>query len=138
MTTEPEGVGSPRALNFVARPLVYVAGPYTTPDPVENSHRTILEATRLADGGLVTPVVPHLTLMWHLVVPRTLEFWYAYDIAIAARCDALLRLSGPSTGADREVEFAVASGIPVFHETSALERWAEEWIRITREGESRT
>jgi Domain of unknown function (DUF4406) len=110
-------------LPYAERPLVYIAGPYTHPDPVENTHRTIRFATKLIDEGLVTPVVPHLTLLWHLVVPRPLEFWYEYDIATLARCDALYRLPGESHGADREVEFAREKGIPVFTDLDALHGW---------------
>jgi hypothetical protein len=111
---------------FTRRPLVYVAGPYTNPDPVENTNRAIHAVDALLEVGLVTPISPHLTLLWHLVKPRTLDFWYAYDLATLARCDAVYRLSGISTGADREVEFAIQQGIPVFEDTDALHAWARE------------
>ena len=65
---------------FKDRPLVYVAGPYTSSDPVRNTHNTIRLAQELADEGLVTPVVPHLTMLWHAVVPQEIDFWYAYDV----------------------------------------------------------
>jgi len=111
---------------YVDRPMVYVAGPYTSPDPVKNTHDTVHRASEMIDEGKVTPVVPHLTLLWHLVVPRTdVEFWYAYDLAILARCDAVLRLEGPSTGADREVAFAVELGLPLFTTKQALYEWAD-------------
>jgi Domain of unknown function (DUF4406) len=112
---------------FTRRPLVYVAGPYTNPDPVENTNRTIHAVDALIERGLVTPVSPHLTLLWHLVKPRPLDFWYAYDLATLARCDAVYRLPGPSTGADREVEFAKANNIPVFEDEMLLEVWARDW-----------
>jgi nucleoside 2-deoxyribosyltransferase len=114
---------------YVDRPLVYIAGPYTRPDPVENSHAIIQFASDLIDEGLVTPVVPHLTLMWHLVSPRPLEFWYEYDVATLARCDALFRVDGESTGADREVEFAAARAIPVFTTRDQLREWALSKLR---------
>jgi hypothetical protein len=113
--------------SYVDRPLVYVAGPYTNPDPVENTNLIIRFATDLIDEGLVTPVVPHLTLLWHLVVPRPLEFWYAYDVATLARCDGLFRVEGESHGADREVEFAEDRKIPVFTDRAALNVWAARW-----------
>ncbi len=109
---------------FVDRPMVYVAGPYTSPDPVLNTHRVISTVNDIVDDGIVTPIAPHLTLLWHLVKPRDLEFWYAYDLATLARCDAVLRLPGASTGADREVEFAEANDIPVFHSRDDLYAWA--------------
>jgi hypothetical protein len=109
---------------FVDRKLVYVAGPYTRPDPVHNTHRVINAVDEMIDEGLVTPFAPHLTLLWHLVKPRELDFWYAYDLATLARCDALFRLDGESTGADREVAFAERSRIPVFHSKIELYDWA--------------
>src|SRR5262245_39762275 len=81
-------------MTYSDRPLVYLAGPYTRPDPVENTHTVIRLASELVDEGLVTPVVPHLTLLWHLVSPRPLEFWYEYDVAILGRCDAVFRIVG--------------------------------------------
>lgn len=116
--------GSADDRNYVDRPLVYVAGPYTSPDPVANTQNTIRIANRLVEEGLITPVVPHLTLLWHLVEPRDLEFWYAYDLALLHRCDAVLRLPGESTGADREVDYAEENNIPVFHRENALAEWA--------------
>jgi len=106
------------------RPLVYIAGPYTKPDPVENTTKVIGLASNLVDEGLITPFVPHLTLLWHLVTPRPLEFWYEYDVATLSRCDALFRMPGESTGADREVVFAREHDIPVFTDLDALRDWA--------------
>lgn len=109
---------------FTRRPLVYVAAPYTRPDPVLNTHIIIAEVDEIVNDGVVTPFVPHLTLLWHLVRPRPLEFWYAYDLATLARCDAVLRLPGESTGADREVQFASAKGLPIFYDRTSLYAWA--------------
>lgn len=106
------------------RPLVYIAGPYSHPDPVANTNAVIAFASELIDEGLVTPFVPHLTLLWHAVRPRPLDFWYAYDVAVLRRCDALYRLRGASTGADAEVAYAKAAGIPVITDQDALREWA--------------
>lgn len=108
-----------------SRPLIYVAGPYIHPDPVENTHRTILAAEQLQENELVTAYVPHLSLLWHIVAPHDADHWYDYDLAILARCDAILRLPGQSTGADNEVIFAEKCDIPVFYEASALLDWAK-------------
>lgn len=106
------------------RPLVYVAGPYTRPDPVENTHNSIRLAADLVDEGLVTPYVPHLTLLWHIVLPRPPEWWYEYDYAILRRCDAVFRIAGESRGADMEVDIARNMGIPVFSDRELLRIWA--------------
>ena len=49
--------------------LIYIAGPYTYPDPVRNTHRVIKIADDLIDNGFV-PYIPHLTLLWHIVSPN--------------------------------------------------------------------
>ena len=114
------------------KPLVYVAAPYSKPDPVENTHRAIKAGLALYDSGLVVPLIPHLSLAAHLVEPRPVDYWYALDIDQLAHCDALLRLPGASTGADREVYFASSIhrfscgkvDIPVFYEANAVLDWA--------------
>ena len=106
------------------RPLVYVAGPYMSPDPVVNTHNTIKVADRLNEEGTVTCFVPHLTLLWHIVCPHGANndqtYWYEYDLTMLGRCDAVLRLPGVSTGADAEVVFATDRHIPVFNDETSL------------------
>lgn len=111
-------------IELVDRPLVYVAAPYTHPDPVENTHDAIKTADSLHASGLVTCVVPHLTLLWNMISPQPPDHWYAYDLALLARCDALLRLPGSSEGADEEVRFAEDRDIAVFYAADALMAWA--------------
>jgi hypothetical protein len=89
------------------RPLLYVAGPYTHDDPVLNTHCAVRCATAVYLLTPYVPVVPHLTLLWHVIDPRPVEHWYAYDLHVLTRCDAIVRLPGPSTGADRELAAAV-------------------------------
>lgn len=100
--------------------LVYIAGPYTNPDPVDNTRKVIEVANVLLDSGIVVPYVPHLTLFWHFHTPRPIGDWYQYDLDILARCEGLLRLAGESTGADAEVAFAEANHIPVWHHIDAM------------------
>lgn len=111
-------------MEFHERPLVYVAHPYTNPDPVENSHKAIKIADNLHNSGLVTCVVPHLTLMWHSITPHPPAHWYAYDFALLRRCDALLRMPGQSMGADDEEVFAEKYAIPCFYSPDTLLDWA--------------
>lgn len=113
------------------RPLVYIAGPYTSPDPVLNTRSAVAWAEAVEGEGCAV-VVPHLSLLWHAISPAPVERWYARDLAVLARCDALLRFPGASTGADAEVEFAEGRGIPVFmfdgsdfREWSAFREWRD-------------
>lgn len=96
------------------RPLLYIAGPYQHPDPVQNTHETCRIATLIYERTEWVPLVPHLSLLWHLVMPQTAAWWYEYDLHLLARCDALLRLPGDSHGADMEVREADGIGIPVY------------------------
>lgn len=91
---------------------IYLAAPYTNPDPVMNTREVILAADILATRGYY-PYVPHLILFWHLLHPHQVEFWYKFDLAWLLKCDTLIRLSGKSEGADKEVKFAEEHGIKV-------------------------
>jgi nucleoside 2-deoxyribosyltransferase len=100
---------------------VYIAGPYTHPDPVENTHNVIEVANKISLWGFI-PFVPHLNLLWHAVTPHPPEFWYKWDIEWLKKCDCLLRLPGRSSGADNEVAVAKEMGIPIFYEVLDLLR----------------
>lgn len=102
---------------------VYVAGPYSKPDPCVNTHDAIRVGSLLWDRGY-TPFVPHLTHLWHTVAPRPYIDWLAYDLVWLAACDVLLRLPGESSGADLEIEFAKERGIHVVHSFHELDVWA--------------
>lgn len=95
----------------MTKPLLYIAAPYTREDPVLNTHRVCRVASEIYDYGDHVPLIPHLNLVWHLIDPRPVEDWYEYDLELLARCDLLVRLPGPSTGADREVTEAQSLGI---------------------------
>jgi len=115
-----------------SRPLIYVAGPYTIPDPVINVRRACEIGELIWTMGGV-PLVPHLTIAWHLAHPHDIEYWYALDLAQIAHCDALYRFPGESTGADREVEEAERLGLPVFPgEPFRMQSWIEMWARSER------
>ncbi len=103
---------------------VYVAGPYTKPDPCINTRTAILVGDRLWASGLI-PFVPHLTHLWHTVSPHPYSDWLAYDIEWLLCCDVLLRMPGESSGADLEVAHAERHGIPVFYTVDEVIAWAK-------------
>jgi uncharacterized protein DUF4406 len=116
-----DGVGIVRigisGVNMIAR--IYVAGPYTKGDVAINVRNAFEAANRLADLGFA-PFVPHATHFWHMLFPRKYEFWLDLDNQFLPLCDALLRIPGPSSGADKEVALAESLSIPVFTEIDAL------------------
>lgn len=104
--------------------FVYVAGPYTQGDPVLNVRAAVAAADELLNLGLV-PFVPHLSHLWHTISPKPYDAWIRLDLYWLRKCDALLRLPGPSHGADAEVAYAVDLGIPVYYSVAEVVRDAE-------------
>jgi hypothetical protein len=98
---------------------IYVAGPYSQGDPVLNTRKAIEVGNELVELGFV-PFIPHVTLLWHLVIPHDVDYWYKYDNEWIKKCDALFRLEGGSYGADQEIKLAHELGIPVFFSISEL------------------
>ena len=93
--------------------LVYIAGPYTSPDPVMNTKLAVEAFHRILDAGHAA-YCPHLSHFADQQTPRPYEDWMALDFEIIQRCDMVLRLPGDSTGADREVAFAQQHNIPAW------------------------
>lgn len=119
---------------FADRPLVYIAAAYTSA-PEENTHKAVAVADDLQSTGLVACVVPHLNLLWTLIHPHDGDYWYDHDLALLARCDALLRLPGESPGADNEVAFARNHDIPVFLDKAGLLEWAPHELHRIKSGQ---
>ena len=91
----------------VIQPLLYIAAPYTVPDPVLNTNAVLRAATVIAENTKWVPFIPHLTLLWHAVTPRPYEFWMELDRHYMFACRGFVRFPGESSGADREMERAV-------------------------------
>jgi len=115
-------------MKHVSRPALYVAGPYTRPDPVENTHRAIKVGSAIYEHTEWVPFVPHLTLLWHAVDPHPLEFWYELDLHHMEVCAAVVRMPGASTGADAEIEHAKTIGLPIIEWESLPEIVRREWV----------
>jgi hypothetical protein len=95
------------------RPLLYIAAPYTSPDPVANTHAVCRLAMIVYDETDWCPFVPHLSLLWQAVTPRPAAHWYEYDLHVLRQCDAIVRLPGESPGADREMDEAHSLGLKI-------------------------
>lgn len=103
--------------------LVYIAGPYTG-DELANVHLAMGAQAALMDAGVLA-IVPHLSHYAHERWPRPYEEWMRLCLALVERCDAVLRLPGPSAGADRETRHAAERGIPVLYSIDEAVAWAE-------------
>lgn len=102
--------------------LVFISSPYTIGDKQENVDRQREMAHILADYGYC-PVPPlvlgHYLEQWR---SRPEDEYIAWDIALLAKCDAVLRLEGESVGADLETKYARHLGIPVCYSVEELSR----------------
>jgi hypothetical protein len=99
--------------------VIYIASPYTKGDVAKNVRSQIDTADRLAMLGFL-PRWPLASHFWHMIHPHDYQFWIDLDMQEIPRCDALLRLSGESAGADREVQRAIDFDIPVFYSIDDL------------------
>lgn len=113
------------------RQRVYISGPITnggtcTPAEEEFHLDNALDiASTLSNHGFA-PFVPHLTIFWDRwykdmgVESLDHATWLDMDYPWVAVSDAVYRMEGASTGADLEVEFARAHGIPVYYSVKEL------------------
>lgn len=111
---------------------VYIASPYTTGDQILNVRRSLDVAAALIEVGLA-PYCPLLSHFHHFLYPLPYDKWTELDLEWVRRCDALLRLTGESKGADREVEEAIACGIPVYYSIHSLVNDLERIKKLAEE-----
>lgn len=96
------------------REWVYVAGPYSHGDQVINTRKVLKIAEELWDLGYM-PIVPHLYMLWHITNPQPYGRWLDMGLHLLSRCDRLLRVPGPSPGADKEIEWAREHGLKIHY-----------------------
>ena len=115
---------------MIDKPLVYVAGYYSA-NPAHGTREACDAFQKLLSYDVV-PLVPHMSLLLDIVHPHDADFWYEYDLALLARCDAMFvipnsDLTIESTGVRNEITFCEAHGIPVIYTCSVLDIWARLW-----------
>lgn len=102
--------------------LIYVAAPYSHPDPkvVEARMNAFADymAKIIADGEHpVSPLMNHFLGDRADTFPLTWEYWEEYSRKLLSRCDRIdvLKIDGwdTSTGVLAEIELAVSLGIKV-------------------------
>ena len=107
---------------------IMVTGPYATGAPTPQARAANLRT--LNEAALAVLRAGHLPLIGvNLALPVIAaagdtnaaydEIMMPLSLALAERCDAILRIGGPSHGADAEAERFRATGRPVF---SALDQ----------------
>lgn len=101
------------ALMRDGRLRVYVAGPYSQGDQIDNVRQAVLAGHEILMAGHL-PFVPHVCHFAHYLIPQSYETWMEFDLAWLETCHCLVRLAGASLGADREVERAKMLGMPIY------------------------
>lgn len=108
---------------------VMVAGPYTSGGADEETRAANLRALNEAALALLRRgYVPVVGVNMALPVIAAAgggtaafeEVMMPLSLALAARCDACLRVGGPSAGADTEVDRFLASGRPVYRSVAEV------------------
>jgi hypothetical protein len=103
---------------------VYIASPYTKGDVAVNVKRQIDCVDVLMDLGFA-PFAPLYSHFQHIVHPRPYDDWANMDLVWVEVCDCLLRLTGDSRGADKEVKLAYDLNKPVFYHIDDLIKYYE-------------
>jgi hypothetical protein len=100
---------------------IMVSGPYTAGAPTPEARRENLRAMNRAAVALLrmghTPVIgvnAALPMIEAAGDPAFDEIMMPLSLALAERCDACLRIGGPSKGADQEADAIRARGKPVY------------------------
>ncbi|MCB2107876.1 MAG: hypothetical protein KDE14_09265 [Rhodobacteraceae bacterium] len=107
--------------------LIMVAGPYSSgganSDQRAANLRALNEAALAVQAKGHTPligvnaVLPMIELAGH---DRYSELMMPICRQLAAHCDAVLRIGGPSQGADEEVEIVIANGGIIFRNVAEI------------------
>lgn len=126
---------------MIERQRIYIAGPITQGDLAKNVRQAEEAYFALAKAGFA-PLCPHWSVysasgplpgldggVWAHGAAAGRELthsdWLAVDLPWLAAADAVLRLPGPSFGADVEVSLARRLGMPVFTSVEQVIAWGE-------------
>ena len=106
------------------RKLIYIASPYWDEDEKKRESNVLRQreaALALIETGFLAywPLSSHYlaSIPW---CTRTEEDWLKISCNYIPLCDGLLRLTGKSNGADREVKLAHQLGLPIYHDLAEL------------------
>jgi len=102
--------------------IIYLASPYTDPDPAIMEQRYLVVAKSIADltlqGHLVfSPIVQFHSIAVAFDLPKNFGFYQKFNMAMLSRCDelAVLRLPGwkESVGVQNEIRMAGIWEMPI-------------------------
>ncbi len=103
---------------------IYVAGPYSadSPEGVESNVRRAIEVAAALFARGHEAFCPHAaTHQVHQACPMPYEVWMAFDLGILERWAEAIFVIEESPGVRRELERAMALGLPVFRDLAHME-----------------
>jgi hypothetical protein len=106
----------------VYKVTIYVAGPFTHPNPEDNLLRALEISSQLIDIG-AAPFCPHLFYYYDLIKKRSYNDWLELCFKWVSQCDLFYRISGYSTGSDKEEALAFELGKPIFKSINEVRKW---------------
>ena len=110
--------------------VVYIAGPLSG-DNLWAKTRAALRAAEIVVAAGGVPFIPHLFAHWAMATDqaetRGYESWMYFCFVMVSRCNALFRIEGESSGADREVKLARALELPVFFDADEAGKAIRDW-----------
>lgn len=106
---------------------VYIAAPYTKPDPAINTRNAIAAGERvLQETTDWLPFVPHLFHLWHLIHPHPYNFWMDMDHNWLKACHAIVMVGDMSEGVKEDLNKASDMALPVFLTLDEFIEWTKE------------
>jgi len=122
-----------------ARMWIYIAGPYSQPNPVVNAREACLMYDRIRNSAPPALVIcPHWSMTQEMVKPKPHEYWMEHDLRLIRTLYAselpgcIFRIGGDSEGADMETELAGDLGIPVYRNFATMMLWAASIMQETK------
>ena len=98
---------------------VYIASPYALGDTALNVKRQHIAFKMLDELGIF-PYMPLMSHYQHMHSSKTGDDWITFDLHWLDKCDAVLRLSGESRGADIEVQRARETLKPIMFDAEDM------------------
>ena len=115
---------------------IYIAGPYSKPDPVSNTTIACgryVSLRRNIPEGLI--ICPHWSMVQALIRPMPHEYWMKHDfaliraLALSGIPGCISRMPGESAGADMETKLAKELDLSVFTDLGSVYLWANSILK---------
>ena len=98
---------------------IYIAGPVTIGNRTLNIRAALDAAEAVLKKGHV-PFIPHLFEVWDLVYPHGYDTLMMMCLEWVDACDAVYRIPGESSGADREVMRAEGRAMFIYYDINDI------------------